>query len=212
MSDVFAIIVGINGWKEFTLPAIQSIRKHEPEIRIVVIDAGSNPPYPLPLDEKVTTLLLPHSPSYAYALNQGIKAAGKADWYLLLNNDVRLNNPIMPEIETLHPEFIYGRQIIEEKGYRWLGLWLALISRKVWETVGEFDEKFLLCGFEDADYCIRAKERGIDTLPCELPFTHYWGKTRWGLPEYRKVRLENMDYLEAKHGIRLGESVSVTHD
>jgi GT2 family glycosyltransferase len=210
--DVAAIIVGINGWQEFTLPAIQSIRKHEPDMRIIVVDAASKPPYPLPPDEKVTLLQLAHSPSYAYALNQGIKAAGKADWYLLLNNDVYLNNRILPEIETLKTSFIYGRQIIEEKGLRWLGLWLALIPYWAWHLVGEFDERFLLCGFEDADYCIRAKNLGIDTLPCNLPFTHYWGKTRWGLPEYRKVRQENMDYLEAKHGVRLGDGVVVTHD
>lgn len=210
--DVVAIIVGIDGWETFTLPAIQSIRKHEPDMRIVVVDAASKEPYPQDWGNGAQIIRLDTSPSYAYAINQGIKAAGKADWYLILNNDVNLKNRILPTIETLHPEFIYGRQIIEEKGHRWLGLWLALISRQVWELVGEFDEKFLLCGFEDADYCIRAKRLGIDTLPCNLPFVHHWGKTRWGLPEYRKVRLENMDYLEAKHGVRLGDGVVVTHD
>ena len=210
--DVVAIIVGIDGWIDFTLPAIQSFYRHEPKMRLVVVDAASKHPYPVIDDPLITSLRLDESPSYAYALNQGIHSAGKADWYLLLNNDVNLKNRILPEIETLRPEFIYGRQIIEEKGHRWLGLWLALISRQVWELVGEFDEKFLLCGFEDADYCIRAKRLGIDTLPCNLPFVHHWGKTRWGLPEYRKVRLENMDYLEAKHGVRLGDGVVVTHD
>jgi GT2 family glycosyltransferase len=210
--DLSIIIVGIDQWAEFTLPAIQSIRRHEPEARIVVVDAASKSPYPTMWDIGIKSIRLDPSPSYAYAINQGIKAAGNADWYLVLNNDVYLHGPISDAIAALPANAIYGRQIIEEKGHRWLGLWLALIPAWVWREVGEFDERFLLCGFEDADYCIRAKALGFDTRPVELPFHHYWGKTRWGLPHYNEVRAENMDYLEAKHGVRLGESVRVTHD
>lgn len=210
--DLAVIIVGIDQWAEFTLPAIQSIRKHEQDARIIVVDAASKTPYPTMWDIGITSIRLDHSPSYAYALNQGIRAAGKADWYLLLNNDVYLHNPITPTIETLDPSAIYGRQIIEEAGHRWLGLWLMLLPAWIWRMVGEFDERFLLCGFEDADYCIRAKALGVETCPVDLPFHHYWGKTRWGLPHYSAVRADNMDYLEAKHGIRLGDNVRVTHD
>jgi GT2 family glycosyltransferase len=210
--DVAIIIVGIDQWAEFTLPAVQSIRKYEPDTKIVIVDAASKNEYPILWDDNVVNLRLDHSPSYAYAINQGIKAAGKADWYLILNNDIVLQGPITPTIAGLDPAFIYGRQIITEAGHVWLGLWLALIPRKVWELVGEFDERFLLCGFEDADYCVRAKELGIATIAVELPFHHYWGKTRWGLPNYNGVRAENMDYFQAKHGYRLGDGVTVIHD
>lgn len=208
--ELAVIIVGIDGWEEFTLPAVQSIRKHEPDVKIMVVDAASKTPYPE--YDGVTVLRLGYSPSYAFALNQGIKEVGAVDWYLLLNNDVFLHGPITPTIEKLDPAFIYGRQIITEAGHTWLGLWLALIPYWVGYLVGEFDERFLLCGFEDADYCVRAKELGIDTLPVELPFHHHWGKTRWGLPEYDKVRKDNMDYFEVKHGYRLGENVRVVRD
>jgi GT2 family glycosyltransferase len=210
--DVAIVIVGINGWAEYTLPAVQSIRQYEPDARIVVVDAASKTPYPVMWDAGITSIRLDPSPSYAYALNEGIKAAGNADWYLLLNNDVRLDGPITPTIDSLNRDRIYGRQIIEEKGFRWLGLWLALIPAWVWREVGEFDEKYLLCGFEDADYCLRAAALGFETSPVELPFVHYWGKTRWGLPHYNEVRAENMDYLEQKFGVRLGDAVTVTHD
>jgi GT2 family glycosyltransferase len=210
--DLAVIIVGIDKWAEFTLPAVASIRQHEPDARIVVVDAGSKTPYPVLEDEGITSLRLDPSPSYAYAINQGVKAAGKADWYLLLNNDVFLHSPITPIIETLDPSFIYGRQIITEAGHTWLGLWLALIPWWVWYLVGEFDERFLLCGFEDADYCVRAHELGIATIAVDLAFHHYWGKTRWGLPGYNAVRAENMDYFQAKHGYRLGDNVQVIHD
>ena len=208
--DLAIIIVGIGKWQEFTKPALDSIRKHEPDARIIVVDAASPEKYPKYKGVKI--LRLDPSPSYAYAINKGIEAAGAADWYLILNNDVYLHGSISATIANQHPGFIYGRQIIEEKGHRWLGLWLALISREVWQAVGQFDEKFLLCGFEDADYCLRAKKLGIPTMPVELPFHHYWGKTRWSLPSYEKVRQDNIDYLASKHGVVLGAHVVVTHD
>jgi len=202
------VMVGIDGWEQFTLPAIKSIHSHNPDVRLIVVDAASKDPYPA--NQWAQILRLDESPSYAYALNSGIQLAGKCDWYLLLNNDVICHSPI--PWKDLHPEFIYGRQIIEEDGNRWLGLWLAAVSRKVWSAVGRFDEKFLLCGFEDADYCIRAKQLGIDTIFHPFPFKHLWGKTRWGLPGYQEVREDNMNYFAAKHGFRLGANMQVLSD
>lgn len=210
--DLAVVIVGIDQWERFTLPAVQSIRQHEPDARLIVVDAASKTPYPDIQNNGITSLRLDPSPSYAYAINKGIEAAGKADWYLILNNDVFLHGPISSVIAKLDRSNIYGRQIITERGHTWLGLWLALIPFWVWREVGNFDEKFLLCGFEDADYCVRAEALGIPTKPVELPFHHYWGKTRWDLPNYPAVRSENMDYFERKHGYRLGDAVKVTHD
>jgi GT2 family glycosyltransferase len=161
-----------------------------------VVDNGSQPKYPdLPYVHRIETMS-----SYVAAINYGVRCAGKADWYLILNNDILFDAPILPIIEKLDNSFIYGRQIIEGNGYRWLGLWLALIPFKVWQAVGEFDEKFEMCGFDDADYCIRAKQMGIDTLHVPLKVTHFWGKTRWGLPHYQQARARNVDYFEKKHG------------
>lgn len=206
---VAVVIVGMDGWQEYTLPAIESIKAHEPDADIIVMDCGKVQ-YPKHDGAKIVRIV--NSPSYAYAMNKGVQAAGFADWYLFLNNDVLCQGKFMGAIDKVPKGSLYGRQIIEEKGYRWFGLWLALVSRTVWEQVGEWDERFLLCGFEDADYCIRAKHMGIDTLPIELPFHHYWGKTRWKIPNYDAIRVQNMDYLQQKHGVRLGDNVRVTHD
>lgn len=35
-----------------------------------------------------------------------------------------------------------------------------LVSKKAWETVGQFDEKYFF-GLEDTDWCLRAKKKGI---------------------------------------------------
>ncbi|MDQ7029877.1 MAG: glycosyltransferase family 2 protein [Ardenticatenia bacterium] len=38
------------------------------------------------------------------------------------------------------------------------------LHRRVWEAVGRFDEGFYPAYYEDADYCLRARRHGIETL------------------------------------------------
>ena len=205
--SVSIVIVGINQWEEYTRPLIAGIWAHEPDVDICVIDNASEEPYPEAQHiHRVNTRL-----SYAAAINKGVYST-TGDWILSLNNDIRCNGPFVKVIESLADDSIYGRQIIEEAGHVWLGNWLALIPRMVYWQVGEFDPKFEACGFEDADYCVRAKALGIDTKPVNLPFTHLWGKTRWAIPGYEKTREKNIDYFEQKHGYRLGTNMTVTHD
>jgi len=202
--SVSVVIVGINGWDEYTKPCILSIAKHEPDVEVMLIDNASEPPYPI---SGVRTKRV----SYAEAINKGVKQS-QGDWIISINNDVLCQGKFVETIEKLDKGVVYGRQIITEKGHVWLGNWLAVFHRSLFEKVGGFDPLFEMCGFEDADFCVRAKKLGYMTLPVDLPFHHLWGRTRWQLPKYPQVRKHNMDYFEQKHGFRLGESVRVIHD
>lgn len=206
MNKVSVVIAALGGWEEYTLPAINSIRVHEPDVEIVIVDSAPESDYP-----DWQNIIKTEPMSYGEAINVGIESC-TGDWFLSINNDVICNAPFVHIVEKLQPAAIYGRQIIEELGHVWLGNWLALIPRAVREQVGWFDGGFKKCGFEDADYCIRAKTMGIPTLPVELPFTHLWGRTRWSDPKYPIIREENIKYFEQKHGFRLGNSMRVTHD
>lgn len=203
---VSVIIAAVGGWDEFTKPCIASVLKHEPNVELIVVDSDSNPPYP---DE----LYIHHVPrvSYGESINMGMEIA-TGDWFLSINNDVICNAPFVGIIDKLEPDAIYGRQIITEKGHIWLGNWLALIPREVIDITGGFDNNFKKCGFEDADFCIRAMKLGYPTYPIELPFTHLWGKTRWNDPAYPTIRQENIEYFAQKHGFRLGNNMRVAHD
>lgn len=204
---ISVIIVGINQWEEYTMPLVAAIWGYHPDMEICVIDNGSEQPYPT-IGKHIHRI---ERCSYAAAINEGIKLT-KGEWILSLNNDVRCTDYFEKTIESLSKDSIYARQIITEAGHVWLGNWLALIPREINDKIGGFDPKFKMCGFEDADYCVRAKELGIDTKPIDLPFTHMWGKTRWAIPGYEGVREENRDYFEQKHGYRLGDNMTVTHD
>jgi GT2 family glycosyltransferase len=194
------VIVGIDQWEEFTFPLIESIRKHE-DAQIIVMDNKSYGKYPhgtgyrmIRLEERVP---------YSAAINQGMDIAD-ADWTIVLNNDVLCQGPFSESLEWMNSGALYGNQLITYKGFRWLGLWLFAISRHVWDMVGRFDEQFEVCGFDDADFCIRAQRMGISIEKCNLPFKHFWGKTRWGIPGYPEIREENRKRLEEKHKISIG--------
>lgn len=204
---VSVIIVGINQWAEYTRQLIADLWTHEPEVNIVCVDNHSDTPYP----EAAHIFRTDERLCYSAAINFGVEHAPEG-WILSLNNDVRCEGKFVKKIEALDENTIYGRQIITEDGYVWLGNWLALFTKETWRKLGGFDPKFAACGFEDADYCIRGKHLGIDTEPVDLPFRHLWGKTRWAIPGYEATRSQNIKYLEKKLGIRLGRSMKVTHD
>ena len=42
MLDVACLIVGINGWEQFTAPLVWSIARHENYVRPIVIDNGKS--------------------------------------------------------------------------------------------------------------------------------------------------------------------------
>ena len=202
---VTIVIIGINGWKEYTKPAIDSILKYEPDDELIVIDNASDEPYP-----QEGYVMRTERMSYAEAINTAVYHT-KGDWILAMNNDVICNDHFAEQVQALDPLAIHGRQIITEDGHVWLGNWIAAFTRKVFWELDGFDKNFAMCGFEDADLCVRAAKLGYPTRFADLPFFHLWGKTRWQLPKYPEVRQKNMDYFEQKHGFRLGENLRVTH-
>ena len=201
------IIVGVNGWEQYTRPLVADIWKWHPDVEICVIDNGSKEPYPKAghihrLDKTV---------SYAEAINKGIELT-TGDWILSLNNDIRCNDKFLHLIDGKDKNAVYSRQIITESGHTWFGNWLCLIDRATNWIIGGFDPAFEVCGFEDADYAVRAAELGIPTKAIDLPFTHLWGKTRWDIPGYPATREKNIAYFESKHGWRPGNNMVVIHD
>jgi GT2 family glycosyltransferase len=205
------IIVGINQWDEYTLPLIDEIKKFEPDVLIYVVDAGSKTPDP---DTEGVTIIRSKTKSYAQAINEAARFAWQegADWVLSMNNDVTCHGRFAYIPEALIPDAVYARQIIEEKGFVWFGNWIVLIPRPVWDAVGEFDEDYLVCGFEDADYSARAIAKGFPTRAIDLPFFHHWGMTRWSVPGYSETRVANIQRFAMKHGWTPGDEMKVTHD
>jgi GT2 family glycosyltransferase len=203
---VACVLVGIDGWEEFTRPAIESIYRHESGVRTVVVDAASKRPYGHEHDApNAYYWRIDPSYSYAGAINAGM-ALADADWTIVLNNDILCNGPFVEAVQSLDDRVLHGMQLIEFGNLRWLGGWIYAISRECWKASGPFDPAFEACGFEDLDFCIRARSAGFEVSLTRLPFRHLWGKTRWNLDGYDQTRGRNKRLVEARHGIHIGES------
>lgn len=68
-------------------------------------------------------------------------------------------------------------ELYDERGYyadRAIGLCLC-VDRTVLETIGGFDERFVLGNFEDDDFCLRVRAAGYAIYICEDSFIHHFG-------------------------------------
>ena len=186
------IMVGMDHWEDFTLPAILSFQKHEPDANIILVDHGVNP---YPETEGVEIIRLDRPAPYSVALNIGI-SHDKADWYFITNNDVLCEGPF---IQKMRYDVIYANKTFSSGDNFWFDNCFVFISHLVWSEVGEFDEKFLMAAFEDADYSFRAQEKGFHVSQRDMPFQHFEGTTRTRMADYSAIRFDNLVYLQNKY-------------
>lgn len=195
--NVAALIVGIDNWERYTRPLVDSIRRHEPDCAVVVVDNASEPAYP-PAPWVARTDRL----NYAAAINRAAALAPDADWLIALSNDVLCTGPFIEhlaqagELELVGPrvEYIYGQ-------WPYLMGWCVACPRGLWERLGGWDEEFVVSSWEDVAFSTAAIQAGARLLEePDLGFVHLDQRQRFGLPEFagtheRNKRLFFQKYL-----------------
>lgn len=111
-------------------------------------------------------------------------------------------------------EEIYHR--IADFADRWSSAWsgnlvetdvtffCVLLSKAACMRIGLLDETFFPGGFEDDDYCLRARSVGYQIHLARDTFIHHWGSASFGQLQYEYFSgraQRNKQYLEQKHGI-----------
>jgi hypothetical protein len=111
---------------------------------------------------------------FARAINMGAEAAHPDSDIVILGDDVRFAThdaldmlsrfsigaaAIVPEIAGVcgQPAQRIGAS---DTSADWLAFVCAYIPRKVWDAVGPLDERFVGYGYDDVDWCMRAKDHG----------------------------------------------------
>lgn len=202
MTRTAAIIIGIDGWQQYTLPLLNSLRQHEPQCNVVVIDNASAETYPRDVARWARVERTPRL-SYSAAINTGKSWLDSenvnADWYIVLSNDVLCTRPFSHLLAPL-PPCVAGPQLWHEHGLSWIVGWCVCIPKEVWSVVGNWDSNFIMSSWEDVDYSTSAIEKGyaLYQMP-ELPFVHLDQKQRFGLPGYAGSESHNYHYFAAKH-------------
>jgi len=195
MTEIACLIIGIDGWEQYTKPLMDSIFRHEPAARVVVIDNASCEPYPnLPEVHRTERLC------YAAAINQAAQIAGPADWYIVLSNDVLCTGPFAWVLEQMPLNTIAGPHIARNQGWTYLEGWCVACPAGVWASLGGWDENFQVSSWEDVDFSVTALERGFHVAHVpELPFIHLDQKQRFTLiPDYWSSEAHNLRYFLSK--------------
>jgi hypothetical protein len=198
-----AIIVGIDGWEKYTLPLVESIRKWEPDCVISLVDNASADPYP---DSVVNVRhIRTDRLCYSAAINIGWRHLSPSDWYIVLSNDVLCTGPFVHILEQLDDCDLVGPQLWDEHGLSWLVGWCVAIPRRIWDTLGGWDEGFTGSSVEDVDFSHRARLAGFGLLEdTNLPFTHLDQRQRFNIiPNYWATEKHNWTYFNAKYGERI---------
>lgn len=80
----------------------------------------------------------------------------------------------------------------------------VLVTVAACRKIGLLDEAFFPGGFEDDDYCVRARQAGYEIYLARDTFLHHWGSASFGKLQYDYLSdkaKRNRECLEKKHGI-----------
>jgi N-acetylglucosaminyl-diphospho-decaprenol L-rhamnosyltransferase len=167
----------------------------------------------------------PENRACAAAWNQGF-AAGKTKWTVFLNNDtlvpagwleslvdfaekngVDIASPAMGEGDLDYDFADYSRVFVSRmrrvrRGGAASGV-CFMVTRRVFETIGNFDENFNKGGNEDMDFFWRAQKAGFKTAVTGCAYIHHFGSvTQKALKAERgSTRAETVGYFRQKWNI-----------
>jgi GT2 family glycosyltransferase len=164
----------------------------------------------------------PENRACAAAWNQGF-AAAKTKWTVFLNNDtllppgwleglvdfagkngVDIASPGMGEGDLDYDlagyarEYVAGMKAVQRRGTANGACFM--VARKVFDTIGGFDENFRKGGNEDTDFFWRAQKAGIQMVVSGCAYIHHFGSvTQKALKTERgSTRAETVGYFRKK--------------
>jgi len=172
--------------KEYGQPFMDSLQKTNPEVDSVMIDQSEN-----------------RFRSKACAWNYGAKLVDNAEILFFCDDDlIWAGKIILPEAELFGPTLLKSGHFGFDVGCDFLEGWCIGVTRKLYERIGGFDEKFINCGISDCDFSIQAHKLGVSAVRWTFPGVHLRIGTKFKInfnePE---TRLMNIAYLKGKHGL-----------
>ena len=202
--SVTTVIVGWHEWDNYTGPLIESIKRTNPQINILVVDNGSEPPYPQV--DGATIIRSEENLGLAGGTNFGWQHAPESDWYIILNNDVLFHKPIADRVSYLCPDTMYGffmrPALPDQFDWAYLSMWCLFIPHAIYKAVGDFDASLFPMYWEDADYSKRVADTGF-RLGLEA-------REEWGIEHLMDERKQQrVDYFNKnyEHIVKLRDYV-----
>ncbi len=223
-----AITIPLYNQLHYTKQCLESIeRNSHTTVRIIAVDNASTDGTGAYLAglSGINVISNRENLGCAGAWNQGIRAASGADWIVILNNDVIVSpgwleglqkgaeqwglDIVSPgiregacnyDIDSYAREYVSRMHDTIRRGTAY-GI-CFMVHRRVFETIGCFDENFRIGQFEDKDFFRRAQQAGfrLGTVGCS--FLHHFGSvTQDAVRKTKTVKpyvIENRAYFNKK--------------
>jgi len=173
--------------------AIKSVQAQDLPVEILVVDNHSNDGTAQWLRTKsLTVISAPEQWSLARCWNTALAALWRAGWSkaLVCNNDIELRPDTVSQLNRHGGKFVTAvsvnrpEQLVDESNV--LHDWnerehpdfsCFMISRRVTDRVGWFDERYFPAYCEDSDYHVRMFRAGIRAVCVDIPFLHHGAST-----------------------------------
>lgn len=151
---------------------------------------------PLPLKIKVQE----EDMGFLKTANNGVKAA-EGDVIVLVSTDVRIRHNLFEmgtEVDFEHT--IYGARYLDfDTGWNRFGSrifpylegWLLVFSKKAWDDIGGFDERYAPNDYEDVDFSTAALNKGYSLVELQRCAEHIGCQSIGFSPERAHLTLRN---------------------
>lgn len=219
MTSLSVVVLTYNHW-ELTHQLLFDLYKNCSLIEeVIVVDNGSQDKavqnglnwwkstHMLPLE----VVTIENNVGFLLGANVGLKHA-EEDVVCLLSNDVRIIGDISKLLKTFSFDsnkwFMGGRLYDKSTGWNefdgkifpYLEGWLLATSKKYWEDLGYFDERFVPNDFEDVDLSTTALSKGYELVALEdkCVMEHAGGRSIGYGEERTKLTEQNRKKFETK--------------
>ena len=163
------------------------------DVEFIIIDNGSTDNTTRLLDqwqkvmgERLKVVVNSDNRGFGPANNQGA-AITTSDILVFISNDVDIYGDYLSLIKSRVDDLaLYGAQLLDyDTGWNtfnghpipYLTGWCIMATRKVWDDLGGFDERYVPCDYEDIDLSLTATKKGYLLGEIALPLRHISGQS-----------------------------------
>ncbi len=208
---------------ELTRKAVASVLEQDIRTSLYIVDNDSTDgTVEFLISNRIKTWRMTPAKGVSASWNFGLDylfATAMCEHVLVVNNDVELRPDTYSALLNDGGDFVTAVSVGDPKQLEWDGksrirmhpdFSCYLIRRKVWDTVGMFDEAMsLYCS--DGDYHLRMHKAGIEAYTMGIPFYHYASGTLKTATEEEQQRIKaqadrDREAFVRKWGVSIGTS------
>jgi GT2 family glycosyltransferase len=156
----------------------------------------------------IKVITLSENIGFLKACNLGVSES-KGDIVILVSNDVSIKRNIVPDVLSLLEDknFVGGRLLdwgtgwnnFGDKVFPYLEGWLLCFTRRMWDDVGGFDERFAPYDMEDVDISTSAIAKGYSLVQLDVAgITHLGAQTIGFNPEREAITIQHKEIFRKK--------------